>query len=333
VTRIPLGAGPEFDRIRAIAEALGESAGALGDDCASVPDAEGTLVLSTDASIENVHFRRDWMAAEEIGWRAAAAALSDLAAQGATPVGLLAAVALPREAPVEDSTGIMRGIGRAAADSGAAVLGGDLSAAGEWMITVTVVGRAVRPVSRRGASPGDGLWVTGALGAARAALDAWRAGREPAPGAREAFAHPRPRIAAGRWLGEHGARAMLDLSDGLAADAGHLAAASGCRAEIDLDSVPTAGDAVVGPLAAGRHRAAAVRGGGRGGLRAAGDTPGGVRRGGPAPLRAGQRARHHPRGPDGPRRGHPLHPARRAGDAGRFRSLPLESAFLQLRIP
>ena len=251
MTRIPLGAGPEFDRIRAIADTLGESAGALGDDCASVPDGDGTLVLSTDASIENVHFRRGWMTAEEIGWRAAAAALSDLAAQGAMPVGLLAAVALPRETPAEDSTAIMRGVGRAAADSGATVLGGDLSAAGEWMITVTVVGRAVHPVSRRGASPGDGLWVTGALGAARAALDAWRAGREPGPGAREAFAHPRPRIAAGRWLGEHGVRAMLDLSDGLAADAAHLAAASGCRAEIDLGSVPTAGDAVVAAIAAG----------------------------------------------------------------------------------
>ena len=251
MTRIPLGAGPEFDRIRAVAAALGDSAGVLGDDCASIPDAEGTVVLSTDASIENVHFRRAWLGAEEIGWRAASAALSDLAAQGAVPVGLLAAVALPRETPEAESTAVMRGVGRAAAAVGAAVLGGDLSAAGEWMITVTVVGRAVHPVSRRGAAAGDGLWVTGALGAARAALDAWRAGREPAPGARAAFAHPEPRIAAGRWLGEHGARAMLDLSDGLAADAGHLAAASGCRAEVELASVPTAGDAVVAAIAAG----------------------------------------------------------------------------------
>ncbi len=251
MTQIPLGDGPEFDRIRSIADALGTAAGPLGDDCASLPDAEGTVVLSTDASIENVHFRRAWLASEEIGWRAAAAALSDLAAQGATPVGLLAAVALPRDTSIADSTAVMRGIGRAAAEAGAVVLGGDLSAAGEWMITVTVVGRAVRPVWRTGAAPGDGLWITGALGAARAALDAWNAGRVPAPGARAAFAHPVPRIAAGRWLGEHGARAMLDLSDGLAADAGHLAAASGCRAEIDLDSVPTAGDAVAEALAAG----------------------------------------------------------------------------------
>jgi len=155
VTRIPLGAGPEFDRIRAAAAALGDSAGALGDDCASIPDAEGTVVLSTDASVENVHFRRAWLSAEEIGWRAASAALSDLAAQGAAPVGLLAAVALPRETPEAESTAVMRGIGRAAAAVGATVLGGDLSAAGEWMITVTVVGRAVHPVSRRGAAAGD----------------------------------------------------------------------------------------------------------------------------------------------------------------------------------
>ncbi len=251
MTSFALGDGPEFDRIRAIAEALGASAGELGDDCAILPDAEGKVVLSTDASVEGVHFRRAWLGAEEIGWRAAAAALSDLAAQGAAPVGLLAAVALPRDTPLDQTTALMRGVGHAAADSGAVVLGGDLSAAAQWMITVTVVGRAVRPVSRRGAAPGDGLWVTGALGGARAALEAWKAGRAPAPGARAAFARPLPRIAAGRWLGGHGARAMLDLSDGLAADAGHLAAASGCRAEIDLDSVPTAGDAVVAAIAAG----------------------------------------------------------------------------------
>ena len=251
MTSIPLGDGPEFDRIRAIAEALGDAAGELGDDCAILPDAEGKVVLSTDVSVEGVHFRRAWLGPEEIGWRAAAAALSDLAAQGALPVGLLAAVALPRETPIEQSTALMRGVGLAAAESGAVVLGGDLSAAAEWMITVTVAGRAVRPVSRRGAAPGDGLWVTGALGGARAALEAWKAGREPAPGARAAFAHPLPRIGAGRWLGAHGARAMLDLSDGLAADVGHLAAASGCRAEIDLDSVPTSGDAVVAAIAAG----------------------------------------------------------------------------------
>lgn len=262
MTRIPLGAGPEFDRIRAIADTLGDSAGPLGDDCASLPDAEGTVVLSIDASVENVHFRRAWLSAEEIGWRAAAAALSDLAAQGAQPIGLLAAVALPRETPASDSTAVMRGVGRAAAEVGAKVLGGDLSTAAEWMITVTVVGRAVRPVSRRGASAGDGLWVTGALGAARAALEAWNRGGEPAPGARAAFAHPLPRIAAGRWLGAHGARAMLDLSDGLAADAAHLAAASGCRAEIDLDSVPTAGDAVVAAIAAGIEPPLYAAGGG-----------------------------------------------------------------------
>ncbi|HEX5388049.1 MAG TPA: thiamine-phosphate kinase [Gemmatimonadales bacterium] len=249
-----LGAGAEFDRIRAIAAALASGAGALDDDCALVPVCEGqperdavTLALSTDASIEGVHFRREWLAFEEIGWRAAAAALSDLAAEGAEPIGLLAAVAAPlvSGAAAADGSGadlvaIMRGVGAAAASVGARVLGGDLSTGPVWSITATVVGRAVRPVTRAGAESGDGIWVTGALGGARAAVLAWRRGEEPAPAARRAFAHPEPRIAAGRWLAGHGARAMLDLSDGLAGDAEHLAAASRVALEFELERIPVA---------------------------------------------------------------------------------------------
>lgn len=246
-----MGEGVEFDRIRALAAALGAAAGPLGDDCAMLPDADGVLLLSVDTSVENVHFRRAWLSAEEIGWRATAAALSDLAAQGAAPAGVLVAVAVPKDTPPDETTAVMRGVGAAASDVGARVLGGDLSASSEWAVTVTVAGRAVHPVSRKGAAPGDGVWVTGALGAARAALEAWAAGREPTAGARAAFAHPLPRIAAGRWLGGHGARAMLDLSDGLASDAGHLAAASACMVQIDIERIPTAGDAVVAAIAAG----------------------------------------------------------------------------------
>jgi thiamine-monophosphate kinase len=109
-----------------------------------------------------------------------------------------------------------------------------------WSVAVTVVGRTRAPVTRGGAEPGDRLWVSGTLGGARAALEAWRRGEQPQPGARSRFAHPEPRIAAGRWLARHGARAMIDLSDGLAGDAGHLAAASGVALEIDLATVPVA---------------------------------------------------------------------------------------------
>ena len=99
-------------------------------------------------------------------------------------------------------------------------------------------------MTRVGAQPGDGIWVTGVLGGARAALEVWRRGAAPADDARRAFARPEPRISAGLWLGAHGARAMLDLSDGLAGDAGHLAAASGVRIDLTLEMVPVAAAAI-----------------------------------------------------------------------------------------
>ena len=110
----PLGPGPEFDRIRRIARELGARSEELGDDAAVVPDGDGALVVSTDASVEGVHFRTEWLSLEEIGWRAAAAALSDLAAMGARPVGVLAALAVPGEASPEDPAVVMRGVGAAA---------------------------------------------------------------------------------------------------------------------------------------------------------------------------------------------------------------------------
>jgi thiamine-monophosphate kinase len=90
-----LGPGPEFDRIRRIARALGDRAQGLGDDCALLPDGDGTLAVSTDLSVEGVHFRLDWIGHAEVGWRATAAALSDLAAEGATPIGVLSALTVP----------------------------------------------------------------------------------------------------------------------------------------------------------------------------------------------------------------------------------------------
>jgi thiamine-monophosphate kinase len=235
---IPLGRGAEFDRIRAIAERLGPRAGVLGEDCALIEIGETFLALSTDVSVEGVHFRRDWLSLEEIGWRATAAALSDLAAAGAAAVGVLAALTVPAAEPVATFAALMDGAGKAISSVGGVVLGGDLSRGPLLSLAMTVVGRTAAPAHRRGAQPGDGLWVTGALGGARAALLAWENGRRPAEGARARFAHPEPRLEQGAWLVAQGARAMLDLSDGLATDAGHLAAASGVSARIDLDLVP-----------------------------------------------------------------------------------------------
>jgi thiamine-monophosphate kinase len=237
---LALGQGAEFDRIRELVRVLGERARGLGDDCALLSDLSGTVALSTDVSVERVHFRLDWITAEEAGWRSAASALSDLAADGAEAVGLLSAITVPDGASTEDLAAIVDGIGSAAAAVGAAVLGGDLSRGPAWSATITVIGRAEHPVSRAGARVGDAVWVTGAVGGARAAVEAWRRGEMPTPEARGAYAHPEPRIAAGRWLAAHGARAMLDLSDGLGADAGHLAAASGVRIRLHLETVPVA---------------------------------------------------------------------------------------------
>jgi thiamine-monophosphate kinase len=238
VTAIPLGAGDEFDRIRAIARALGDATAGIGDDVAAIPRGAGTAVISVDASVEDVHFRIRWLSFEEIGWRAAASALSDMAATAATPSALLAAVVVPPDGGEERLVEVMRGVGAAAASVGAKVIGGDLSTGSQWVIAITVLGHAPRQMSRADARPGDGLWVTGVLGGAGAALQAWNSGVEPDAAAREVFVHPVPRIHAGRWLASHGATAMMDLSDGLGGDAGHLAAASQVGVQIDLGQLP-----------------------------------------------------------------------------------------------
>jgi thiamine-monophosphate kinase len=233
-----LGPGREFDRVRRIAAALGARASGLGDDCAVLAPADAVLVASTDVSVENVHFRRAWLSLEEIGWRATAAALSDLAADGAEAAGVLMALTVPAGASDEDVVAVMTGAGGAAAEVEARVVGGDLSAGPLWSVAVTVLGWAGTAVDRAGARPGDGVWVTGALGGPRAALEAWRRGDTPDDAARRSFARPVPRIRAGRWLAVHGAGAMIDLSDGLAADAGHVAAASGVAIALELERVP-----------------------------------------------------------------------------------------------
>ena len=235
-----LGPGREFDRIRRIAAALGPRGTGLGDDCAVLLPAGTMLVASTDVSVEGVHFDRAWLSLEEIGWRAAAAALSDLAADGADAAGVLVALTVPTNATDDDVASVMAGAGAAADEVGARVVGGDLSAGSAWSLGVTVLGWASAPVTRAGAVPGDGLWVTGELGGARAALEAWQRGEEPDGEARRRFARPVPRLHAGRWLARHGAHAMLDLSDGLGADAAHLAAASGVALVLDLERVPMA---------------------------------------------------------------------------------------------
>jgi thiamine-monophosphate kinase len=245
MTPASLGPGREFDLIRRFLAGAGESSGlpdsvrlGPGDDCAILRVQD--LAVSNDISVEGVHFRRDWLGAEEIGYRAAAAALSDLAAMAATPVGVLAALAVhPRDAG-DVAAALVNGVRAAAEGVRAVLLGGDTSRSpGPLILDVVVLGTASKPVLRRGARPGDALFVTGDLGGAAAAVRAWRRGDRPDPAARIAFVRPRPRIEEARWLADRDAlHALIDLSDGLAGDAGHLAAASGVRIDLDSASIP-----------------------------------------------------------------------------------------------
>lgn len=203
---------------------------AIEDDAAQL----GGLVATQDALVEGVHFRLDQLSWRDLGWRAAAVNISDLAASGAEPIGLLVALASPGTTAVRDVIDLYEGI----AETGVPVRGGDTTAAPQVVISVTALGRAERVPGRSGARPGDVLVVTGPLGAAGAAF---RAGR---------LVRPPLRIREGRTLARH-AHAMLDLSDGLGVDAGHLARRSGCRVQIELDTVPLADGATVADLAFG----------------------------------------------------------------------------------
>ena len=124
---VALGPGAEFDRIRRIAQVLGDQGTGLGDDCGLVREGEEFFAFSTDVSVEGVHFRREWITPEEVGWRATAAALSDLAAEGAEPIGLLCAVTMPARSAEGELLQVMAGVGAAAALGTLDVLGGDLA--------------------------------------------------------------------------------------------------------------------------------------------------------------------------------------------------------------
>ena len=247
---VALGPGREFDLVRALRVRWGTRARGLGDDSAvlTVPPGE-QLVVSTDQSVERVHFLREWLSPREIGRRATTAALSDIAAMAAEPLGVLVALALPRTW-LEHAEELADGIGDAIDEANTVVLGGDLSASEELVLALTVLGSAAHPLRRSGARVGDRIYVTGVLGGPGAAVRDWRAGVAPAIGARERFVHPRARLREARWLARAGAHAAIDISDGLLGDLAHLAAASGVRIVVDLDAIRTI--AGVSPLAAAR---------------------------------------------------------------------------------
>lgn len=253
-THVPMGPGKEFDAVRALLAQWGPAAEGVGDDGAILDVPVGSrLVVSTDSTVEDVHFRRFWLAAEEIGWRATQAALSDLAAMGATPLGVLLALTVPATWR-GDLSALAEGIASATRAVRAPIVGGDVTDGDRLAMAITVLGHAPRPTSRAGARPGDTLYVTGRLGGPGAALAAWDAGALPRSAHRARFARPEARIAAGQWLAAHGATAAIDLSDGLAGDVAHLAAASGVRCVIDLGAIPCVSDvSVAEALASGEE--------------------------------------------------------------------------------
>jgi thiamine-monophosphate kinase len=191
----------------------------VADDAAQV----GGLVVTQDALVEGVHFRLDWISWRELGFRAAAVNLSDLAASGAAPLALVVTLGLPPETAAGDAFELYEGI----AEAGVPVVGGDTTSAPQVVLSVTALGRSERVPGRAGARPGDLLVVTGPLGAAGAAF---RAGR---------YERPPIRLAEGRDLARH-AHALMDVSDGLGVDAGHIARRSGVRCAIDVDRIPLA---------------------------------------------------------------------------------------------
>ena len=243
------GKGGEFAAIERLRRLLpGPPAGEvwIGDDAAVLGPRQGRLVLTTDLSVAGVHADLGVIGLDDLGWRALASAVSDVAAMGGRPDGAVVAVAGP---PSTDLDLLYEGVAASSLAHGCPVVGGDLSTSSALVVAVAVTGHVdgePGPVLRRGASPGDQLLVTGPLGAAAAGLRALRAGaasaRGPASGGDTAvgMAHrrPRARLAEGEAARLAGARAMIDVSDGLLIDLGHVADLSGVG--FRLDEVPVA---------------------------------------------------------------------------------------------
>jgi len=212
-----------------------------GDDAAVLRTPDGRVVATTDVLVEGRHFRRDWSSAEDIGHKAAAANLADVAAMGATTTALLVGLACPPDTPTAWLEGVAAGLAAECAPLGAAVVGGDMVASAAdsaaVVLSVTALGDLAgrSPVLRSGARPGDVVALAGRLGWSAAGLAVLRRGFSSPAAVVSAHRRPTPPYAAGPAAAERGATAMCDVSDGLLADVGHIAAAS--RVVVDLDRV------------------------------------------------------------------------------------------------
>ena len=246
------GSSGEFEFIRKIQSMFASSPNVIqsgGDDCAVLRVGNRIQVISTDAFVQDIHFNLDWASPHDVGWKAVAAALSDIAAMGAQPQFILTSLAAPKSWPNDDLMGMYEGIQEAASAFEAVVIGGDTTRSpAALMMDVTVIGEAVdgHYLLRKGAKAGDVLLMTGKPGRSRAGLLALE-NKIDAPDAIRAHHRPVPRIEAGLWLAKSlYVNAMMDVSDGLAQDAGHLAQAAGLG--VDLDSQKITEDDALRPV-------------------------------------------------------------------------------------
>jgi thiamine-monophosphate kinase len=263
----------EFDLIAALRARLPEPGPrvllGVGDD-AAITAPEGVTATSVDAIVEGVHFRRESTPLDAIGRRALAAALSDLAAMGAEPGEAYIVLGVPEDLDEAGCLELLEGAEALAARTGTALVGGDISRSAVLFVAITVVGHAPDAeslVRRGGANAGDVIAVTGELGGAVALrlLEGGASGGVPddlAHALRARQLDPQPRLREGRALAAGGATAMIDISDGLGADAGHIAAESGVRLEIDMATIPLQAGVREVAMAAGEDPLELAAGGG-----------------------------------------------------------------------
>jgi thiamine-monophosphate kinase len=231
----------EFGLIGRIVPRLGTGEATLigpGDDAAVVRAPDGRVVVSTDVLVEGRHFRRDWCGPADVGHRAAAANLADIAAMGAVPTSLLVALCIPTGVDISWAEGLADGLSAEAALTGAAVVGGDTSASPTLTIAVTALGdlRGAAPVLRNGAKPGDTLALAGRIGYAAAGLTVLSRGFRTPKLLVEAYRRPDIPYAAGPEAAALGATSMIDVSDGLLQDLGHIAEASAVAIDVRRDA-------------------------------------------------------------------------------------------------
>jgi thiamine-monophosphate kinase len=213
-----------------------------GDDAAVLAAADGRVVVTTDVLVEGVHFRLDWSTPHQVGRKAVAASLADVAAMGAVPTALVVGLAVPGRTPVSTVDGLAAGMWEEAGQVGAGIVGGDVVSSAELVVSVTALGdlQGRAPVTRSGARVGDVLGLCGRLGWSAAGLAVLRRGFRSPLAVVGAHRVPEPPYGAGPQAAAAGATAMIDVSDGLLADAGHLADASGVGIDIDSAAVPVA---------------------------------------------------------------------------------------------